>query len=145
MSQCSRPRANWNTSIISVATRKLRTDLKEREPQRAALYKATAALVRAFANIADELEPAGYSDADIARIKKQIDHYLKLREIIRKASGETSTSKPTRPTCAISSTLISKPMNRGRFHSSTTCAAGTDREERHCRRDQQRSLRHQRQ
>ena len=32
------------------------TDLKEREPQRAALYKATAALVRAYANIADELE-----------------------------------------------------------------------------------------
>ena len=37
-------------------------DLQEREPQRAALYKATVALVRAYANIADELEPAGYSD-----------------------------------------------------------------------------------
>ena len=32
------------------------SDLKEREPQRAALYKATVALVRAYANIADELE-----------------------------------------------------------------------------------------
>ena len=65
------------------------SDLKEREPQRAALYKATVALVRAYANIADELEPAGYSAADIARIKQQLDHYLNLREIIRKASGET--------------------------------------------------------
>ena len=65
------------------------TDLKEREPQRAALYKATVALVRAYANIADELEPAGYSTADIARIKEQLDHYLNVREIIRKASGET--------------------------------------------------------
>ena len=46
-----------NTEIAS--------DLKEREPQRAALYKATVALVRAYANIADELEPAGYSAADI--------------------------------------------------------------------------------
>ena len=64
-------------------------DLKEREPQRAALYKATVALVRAYANIADELEPAGYSDADIARIKQQLDHYLNVREIIRKASGES--------------------------------------------------------
>ena len=64
-------------------------DLKEREPQRAALYKATAALVRAYANIADELEAAGYSEPDIARIKQQLDHYLKLREIIRKASGES--------------------------------------------------------
>ena len=65
------------------------SDLKEREPQRAALYKATVVLVRAYANIADELEPAGYNAADIGRIKKQLDHYLNVREIIRKASGET--------------------------------------------------------
>ena len=36
------------------------SDLNEREPQRAALYRATATLVRAYANIADELERAGY-------------------------------------------------------------------------------------
>jgi type I restriction enzyme R subunit len=65
------------------------TNLQEREPQRAALYKATASLVRAYANIADELEAAGYSGADIARIRQQLGHYLKLREIIRKASGES--------------------------------------------------------
>jgi len=64
-------------------------DLKEREPQRAALYKATVALLRAFANIADELEAAGYIETDIRRIKQELDHYIKLREIIRKASGET--------------------------------------------------------
>ena len=65
------------------------SDLQEREPQRVALYKAAATLVRAFANIADDLEAAGYNDAEIGRIKGQIDSYLKLREIIRKASGET--------------------------------------------------------
>jgi type I restriction enzyme R subunit len=65
------------------------SDLKEHEPQRAGLYKATVALVRAYANIADELERAGYSSVDISRIKKKIDHYLNVREIIRKASGET--------------------------------------------------------
>jgi len=64
------------------------TDLQAREPQRAALYKATASLVRAYANLADELEPAGYSSTDIARIRQQLDHYLKLREIIRNASHE---------------------------------------------------------
>ncbi len=64
-------------------------DLKTHEPQRAGLYKATAALVRAFANIADDLERAGYNEADIKRVKAQIDSYLKLREIIRKASSET--------------------------------------------------------
>jgi type I restriction enzyme R subunit len=63
-------------------------DLKEREPQRTALYVATVALVRAYANIADELEPAGYSAVSIERIKRQLDHYLKLREVIRLASNE---------------------------------------------------------
>ncbi len=65
------------------------TDLEQREPQRAALYKATVALVRAYANIADDLEPAGYGSADIGRIKKQLEYHLNVREIIRKASGET--------------------------------------------------------
>jgi type I restriction enzyme, R subunit len=64
-------------------------DLKEREPRRDALYKATVALVRAYANIADELDAAGYDDADITRIKQQLQQYLDLREIIRKASGES--------------------------------------------------------
>jgi type I restriction enzyme, R subunit len=65
------------------------TDLKEREPRRAALYKATVALIRAYANIADELERAGYSGEDIARIKRLLDYYLNVRETIRKASGES--------------------------------------------------------
>jgi type I restriction enzyme R subunit len=63
--------------------------LKEHELQRIALYKGVVALIRAHANIADELEPAGYSSDDITRIKKTVDEYLRLREIIRLASGET--------------------------------------------------------
>ena len=70
-----------NTEITS--------DLKEREPQRNALYQATVALVRAYANIADDLEMAGYNNDDINRIKQQIDHSLNVRDIIRRASGET--------------------------------------------------------
>jgi type I restriction enzyme R subunit len=64
-------------------------DLKAHEPQRVALYKATAGLMRAYANIADELEAAGYSESDIGRIKRALDRNLKLREIIRNASGES--------------------------------------------------------
>src|SRR5690348_5894617 len=64
-------------------------DLKAREPQRVALYKATAALVRGYANVADDLVRAGYSDAEIGIIKKDVERTLKLREIIRQASGET--------------------------------------------------------
>jgi len=70
------------------------SDLQAREPQRAALYKATVALVRAYANIADELEAVGYSNADIAWIKQQLNHYLNVREIVRKASGESLDLKP---------------------------------------------------
>lgn len=69
------------------------TDLKEREPQRAALYKGTVALVRAYANISDELDDAGYSNTDIARIKQQQNHYLKVREVVRLASGESLDMK----------------------------------------------------
>ena len=65
------------------------SDLEEREPQRTAFYKATASLVRAYGNISGELDTAGYSADDIQRIKQRIDRYLAIREIIRKASGET--------------------------------------------------------
>ena len=67
----------------------LPADLAAREPQRVALYKATVLLVRAFANIADELEAAGYSPTETNQIKQDLDRSLKLREVIRKASGET--------------------------------------------------------
>ena len=69
------------------------TDLKEREPQRAALYKGTVALVRGYANISDELDDAGYSNTDITRIKQQQNHYLDVREIVRLASGESLDMK----------------------------------------------------
>jgi type I restriction enzyme, R subunit len=63
-------------------------DLKTREPQRHALYKAIVELIRAFANLADEMELAGYDAKQQATIKTQMDNYLKLRDIIRNASGE---------------------------------------------------------
>jgi type I restriction enzyme R subunit len=64
-------------------------DLEERAPLRSALYTHTVALIRAYANIADELEAAGYTDADVVRIKRLQVHYLDVREIVRRASGET--------------------------------------------------------
>ena len=69
-------------------------DLKTREPHRVALYKAVVALVRAYANLADELEAAGYTPAQIDHLKGLQKHYLNLREIIRKAAGETLDLKP---------------------------------------------------
>ena len=47
-------------------------DLKEHEPQRVALYKSTAALLRAYANIADDCR-SGLRRRRIAQIKQAVD------------------------------------------------------------------------
>lgn len=69
-------------------------DLKTHEPQRVAFYKGVVALLRAYANLADDLQAAGYDDAGAKALKAQIERYVALREIIRKASGETLDLKP---------------------------------------------------
>jgi type I restriction enzyme R subunit len=69
-------------------------DLKEREPRRVALYKAAVALLRAYGNLADDLSGAGYDGGDIKRIKGDVKRFTDLREVIRRASGETLDLKP---------------------------------------------------
>ena len=64
-------------------------DLKANEPKRMALYKSIVAYLRAFTALKPEMELAGYTPADIQRFEERLDFYLHLREIIRKASGET--------------------------------------------------------
>lgn len=65
------------------------TDLKENEFKRVALYKAIIAYIRAYANIKAELDLAGFSKDQINHFEERLDFYLKLRETIRIASGET--------------------------------------------------------
>lgn len=62
--------------------------LKENEPKRLTLYTLTASLLRAYANAADEMEAAGYSDADIGAIQDEADHYSKVRDEVKLASGD---------------------------------------------------------
>ena len=82
------PRSDLNYIHYFCGNTEIPSDLEEREPQRAMLYKAVAAFVRAYANIADEIGEAGYSQADIERIKERLEHYIAIREIIKNASGE---------------------------------------------------------
>ncbi len=70
------------------------TDLEEREPIRVGLYKSVVTLLRAYGAIADELAEAGYSPADITRIKGRLEHFVRLRETIRNAAEETLDLKP---------------------------------------------------
>jgi type I restriction enzyme R subunit len=62
--------------------------LKANEPNRLALYKHVAAFIRAFANLANELEEAGYTRTEINTLKSEVDHYEKVRNEVKLASGD---------------------------------------------------------
>ena len=53
-----------------------------------ALYRLTVSLIRAYADVANELVEAGYSPAEIEKIKKEVDHYEKARTEVKMASGD---------------------------------------------------------
>jgi type I restriction enzyme, R subunit len=71
--------------------------LKDNEPKRVALYKLVAAYLRAYANLANEMGDAGYSDADVQEIKREVDHYEKVREEVKLASGDYVDMKMFEP------------------------------------------------
>jgi type I restriction enzyme R subunit len=62
--------------------------LKANEPKRVELYKAVAAVTRAFGNLANEMTDAGYSDAEAAAIKSEIAHYGAVRDEVKLGAGE---------------------------------------------------------
>ena len=63
-------------------------DLQTTEPRRLVLYKSVAALVRKYANIANELETAGYTTREIFDIQQEVKHYQIVSEEIKLASGD---------------------------------------------------------
>lgn len=63
-------------------------DLKDTEERRVTLYKAVVSLIRAYANIANEMHKIGYSEEEAEKIKKQVQFYSDLRETIKQASGD---------------------------------------------------------
>ncbi len=65
-----------------------RDALKENEPRRVALYKCTVALIRAYANLANEMQEAGYTSQEIEQIKREVDYYEKVRTEVKLNSGD---------------------------------------------------------
>ncbi len=63
-------------------------DLKATEEKRVALYKAVVALIRAYANIANEMHKAGFTEEETENIKQQVQYYSDLRDTIKRASGD---------------------------------------------------------
>lgn len=72
-------------------------ELKDTEPRRVALYKLTIALIRAYANIADEMKEAGFTEKEIEAIKADIKHFENLRKEIQLASGDYIDLKQYEP------------------------------------------------
>jgi len=68
--------------------------LTDTEPLRITFYKSVATFVRAFADIAQDLSEAGYSDAEAAALQKEVEFYGDTRSAIKKHSGEELDIKP---------------------------------------------------
>lgn len=72
-------------------------DLKANEQKRVQLYKTTASLIRAYANLANEMKDAGYSDEEALRIKKEVEYFSDVREEVQLASGDYIDLKAYEP------------------------------------------------
>jgi type I restriction enzyme R subunit len=72
-------------------------DLKQTEQRRVALYKAVVGLIRAYANLADEMPEAGYSAAETEAIQAEIKQYETLRKEIQLASVDYIDLKQHEP------------------------------------------------
>jgi type I restriction enzyme R subunit len=68
--------------------------LNETEALRVSFYKMVAIFARAYADLAQDLAEAGYSDAEAAALKKEVEFYAEIRMAIKKHSGEELDIKP---------------------------------------------------
>ena len=62
--------------------------IKANEPKRVELYKSVASLTRSYANLANEMSAAGYSDSEAAAIKDEVAHYANVRDEVKLGAGE---------------------------------------------------------
>lgn len=73
-------------------------ELKQNERKRLTLYKLTSKFVRAYANLANDMESAGYNKKDIEAIKKEVKDYEHIRQEVKLASGDYIDLKAYEPT-----------------------------------------------
>lgn len=69
----------------------------EQETLRLTLYTAVAKLLRAYANLANEMEAAGYTQTDAEKIKNEVIFYEKVRDEVKVASGDLLDMKRFEP------------------------------------------------
>ena len=71
--------------------------LKRNEPKRLALYRLVAGFLRAYANLANEMSEAGYSEVETQEIRAEVDRYEKVRQEVKLASGDYIDMKMYEP------------------------------------------------
>lgn len=71
--------------------------LKENEVKRVKLYKSVAKLIRLYADLANDLDKAGYSDEEAKKLSSEIKHYEQVRTEIKLASGDYIDLKKYEP------------------------------------------------
>jgi len=62
--------------------------IKRNEAKRVELYKSAASLTRSYAAIANDMEAAGYLDAEAVGISKEVAHYAAVRDEVKLGAGE---------------------------------------------------------
>jgi len=68
--------------------------LAETEPLRISFYKTVATFVLAYADPAQNLTEAGYTDAEVVALQKEVEFYSDTRAAIKRHSGEELDIKP---------------------------------------------------
>jgi type I restriction enzyme R subunit len=68
--------------------------LSDTEALRVSFYKGVATLVRAYAELAGNLSEAGYSNAEVGALQKEVEFYSDTRAAIKRHSGEELDIKP---------------------------------------------------
>lgn len=69
----------------------------EKEALRLTLYQAVAKLIRAYTNLANEMNDAGYSDEQAQAIKKEVAYFESVRDEVKLASGDLLEMKRFEP------------------------------------------------
>ena len=93
-----------------------------------------ATFVRAYADIAQNLTEAGYSDAEVAALQKEVEFYSDTRAAIKKHSGEELDIKPYEADMRhLLNTYIQADPRGGYGQPEFALAHGTDHRDRHPR------------
>lgn len=71
--------------------------LPEKEALRLTLYQTVAKLIRAYANVANEMSDAGYSEEQQYQIRGEVSHFEKVRDEVKLASGDLVEMKRFEP------------------------------------------------